>query len=78
MKSFPHILHATPTSRVEKILQEGFLYRNGYPTFTGSMPFVLTHATIQGYKEKPETAGEIWKILVMQQPENKIIAPGFK
>ena len=78
MNTLPHILHSTPTSSVEKIKQEGFLYRNGYPTLTGSLSFVLTHATVQGYKEKPETIDEIRKILVMKQPKGKIIAPGFK
>ena len=78
MKPFPYILHATPESSVKKIQQEGFLYRNGYPTLTGSLSFVLTHATVQGYKEKPETIDETRKILVMKQPKDKIIAPGFK
>lgn len=78
MNSPKYILHTTPESNLDKIKQDWFLYRNGYPTVTGSLAFAVNHATRQWYKEKPETANELWEILIMKSPEDKIISDGYK
>ncbi|MFZ2150852.1 MAG: hypothetical protein WAZ12_03980 [Candidatus Absconditicoccaceae bacterium] len=78
MRNVRYIMHTTPENNLDKIQQDGFLYKNGYPTVTASLPFVMSHALKQGYKEKPNTIGNLWKILIMKSPDDKIITTGYK
>ncbi len=78
MKNVPYIMHTTPENNLDKIQQDWFLYKNGYPTVTASLPFVLSHALKQWYKEKPDTIWELRKILIMKSPDDKIITTGYK
>lgn len=78
MGNLKYILHATPESNLDEIEQDWLLYRNWYPTVTGSLPFAIHHALKQWPKEKPDTVWELRKILVMKSPDDKIINTGYK
>lgn len=78
MNNPKYILHAAPESNLDKIQQDWFLYKNWYPTVSGSLPFVIHHALNQWPKEKPNTIWELRKILIMKSPDDKIITTGYK
>lgn len=73
-----YILHATPESSVDKIIQGWFEYKEWYPTVSWSLTFETNHANRQWYIEKPNTKDELRKILVMETPKGKHIKPWYK